>query len=51
MEDDEDNNEIPMMKRRKLALEDLSGDEDDSGDEYIPGNKLLINNIKFFYIV
>lgn len=42
-----------MMKRRKLALEDLSGDENDSGDEYVPGNKLLIsyNNILYFYIV
>lgn len=34
-----------MKKRRRLALEDLSGDEEDSGDEYVPGNFcILITN-------
>lgn len=38
MEDDKDVDELPVMKRRRLALEDFSGDEGDSGDEYVPGN-------------
>jgi hypothetical protein len=37
MEENEENEELPMKKRRRLALEDLSGDEEDSGDEYKPG--------------
>jgi len=44
IEDNEENEELPMKKRRRLALEDLSddekdlgGDEEDSGDEYVPG--------------
>lgn len=38
VEDDEEIDELPMKKRRRLALEDLSDDEEDSGDEYVPGN-------------
>lgn len=44
IEDNEENEELPVKKRRRLALEDLSddendlgGDEEDSGDEYVPG--------------
>jgi len=37
IEENEENEELPMKKRRRLALEDLSGDEEDSGDEYVPG--------------
>lgn len=36
MEDNEENEELPIKKRRRLALEDMSDDEDDSGNEYIP---------------
>ncbi|XP_025192945.1 DNA mismatch repair protein Msh6 [Melanaphis sacchari] len=41
IEENEENEELPMKKRRRLALEDLSGDEEDSGDEYVPDKKSL----------
>jgi hypothetical protein len=31
---------MPVKKRPRLALEELSDIEDDSGDEYVPGTTL-----------
>lgn len=38
MEGNEENEEIPMKKRRRIILDELSDISEDSGDEYVPGN-------------
>ncbi|XP_050523673.1 DNA mismatch repair protein Msh6 [Daktulosphaira vitifoliae] len=44
-ESDEDEDiQLPKKKKRRLALEEISDDEEDSGDEYIPDKKATVES-------